>query len=75
MKETFQLMEADKVKPWGGNELDYRGCKIKNNKREKCLYIYDSKGNCLFKVDNYNHGSISSAKESIDILIKRYEQL
>lgn len=63
------------MKSWGGNEFDYRGCKIKNNKKEKCLYIYDSKGNYIRKVDNYNHGSISSAKYSIDVLIKMYGQL
>lgn len=63
------------MKPWGGDELEYRGCIIKNNKLEKCLYIYDSKGNYLCKVDNYNHGSISSAKDSVDILINRYGQL
>lgn len=60
------------MKPWGGNELEYRGYKIKNNKREKCLYVYDYNGNYAFRIDNYNHGSISDAKDYVDILIRRY---
>lgn len=61
------------MKPWGGDELEYRGYRIKNNKREKILYVFDDKGNYAFGVDNYNHGSISSAKDTIDILIKRHK--
>lgn len=60
------------MKRWNGKDFEYRGYKIKKNKRDGYLEVYDKRDNYILRVENYSHGAANDVKFKIDCLIKDY---
>ncbi|RHP46897.1 hypothetical protein DWZ40_08300 [Clostridium sp. AF32-12BH] len=59
------------MKPYSGKDLKYREYTIVNDKENKYLMIYDPYGNYVKRVENSNHGCITSCKVIVDMDIKK----
>ena len=57
------------MKHWGGNDFEYRGCTVHNNKKEHFLEVYDNRGSLIFKIDSFGGGSVTTVKSRIDRMI------
>ena len=60
------------MKHWSGKDFEYRGYKVKNDKSNGFLEVYDKNCNYLFRVNSFGKGCVTEVKIRIDDLIKRY---
>lgn len=60
------------MKYWGGNDFEYRGYNVKNNKKDGYLEVYDKNNNYVFRVGSFGNGCITEVKSRIDSLIRKY---
>lgn len=60
------------MKYWSGNDFEYRGHIVKNNKKDGYLNVYDKRNNFIFRVESFGRGCVQHVKSHIDNLIRRY---
>lgn len=62
------------MKIWNGNDFEYLGYFVKNNKKAKYFEVFDKNGNLLFRQTNWGHACVTSVKHKIEDFHKKYEK-
>ena len=60
------------MKYWSGKDFEYRGYKVKNDKKNGYLEVYDKNNNYLFRVNSLGKGSVTEVKYRIDRLVPEF---
>lgn len=60
------------MKYWSGNNFEYQGYNVKNNKKDGYLEVYDKNNNYAFRIDSFGKGCVAEVKRQIDSMINRY---
>lgn len=60
------------MKHWSGDNFNYRGYSVINNKKQGFLEVYDNRGNPILRVNSFGKGCVTDVKRKIDDIITRF---